>query len=407
MRLEITVDGGKPFYFPLTKDVIILGSSGTADIKIPQMHVSRKHLAVHRSGDKFYVEDLGSTNGSFVNDEKLEPSRKREFTSFFPIRMGSVVFIALVPDEEDDYQGSAAPVETSLASLAERSDALATSKQHRATAELQAKSDATRTVAIGKRLPPTLAKRAQKQNQSLVLQLGALVLVVATAAYYFYSENQAEAQAELQSQARAQAETSPSVAPSKQQEQKPPTAPSEAIADDDFLSRAEMDTIVARVKCVTEMEKALCTSIDGAGVESWGATEVDEQMVIVVDGSTFYEQAKKVMPVPDEIKNGTATVLALEAHDDHIWKLAASLFIKRSLSKMPYDKLKEDLLIFGLFHRKDGKLRLGAEIVGQADQFQNVSMLTGTKLLNDVAATGPGVLTILDRYYRFKSSELQ
>ena len=37
--------------------------------------ISRYHLKVDKSGDRLYVSDLNSTNGSFVNGEKIEPDR--------------------------------------------------------------------------------------------------------------------------------------------------------------------------------------------------------------------------------------------------------------------------------------------------------------------------------------------
>ncbi len=37
--------------------------------------VSRRHVKLHKSGDRFSIEDLGSVNGSYLNREKLTPNQ--------------------------------------------------------------------------------------------------------------------------------------------------------------------------------------------------------------------------------------------------------------------------------------------------------------------------------------------
>ncbi|MCB1198277.1 MAG: diguanylate cyclase [Deltaproteobacteria bacterium] len=53
-------------------DIIIAGRSSTCDITVPEDNVSRQHAKVYRRNKKFVVEDLGSTNGTFVNTKRIE-----------------------------------------------------------------------------------------------------------------------------------------------------------------------------------------------------------------------------------------------------------------------------------------------------------------------------------------------
>jgi pSer/pThr/pTyr-binding forkhead associated (FHA) protein len=41
------------------------------DIVVPDPEVSRRHAAVHTLDDGVAIEDLGSTNGTFVNDRRI------------------------------------------------------------------------------------------------------------------------------------------------------------------------------------------------------------------------------------------------------------------------------------------------------------------------------------------------
>lgn len=57
--------------YALTKDVTTLGRDITNDIVINDRETSRHHLRLLLSGDSVSVEDLGSTNGTFVNGKRV------------------------------------------------------------------------------------------------------------------------------------------------------------------------------------------------------------------------------------------------------------------------------------------------------------------------------------------------
>ncbi len=61
--------------FELTKDIITLGRDITNDITINDPEVSRHHLRFTRGADGYTIEDLGSTNGTFINGQRLTGSR--------------------------------------------------------------------------------------------------------------------------------------------------------------------------------------------------------------------------------------------------------------------------------------------------------------------------------------------
>jgi serine/threonine protein kinase len=66
-RLVVETDEGETVY-PLD-DELIIGRAGK--LAIADARVSRRHARVFRQGAGFLVEDLGSSNGTFVNDEKI------------------------------------------------------------------------------------------------------------------------------------------------------------------------------------------------------------------------------------------------------------------------------------------------------------------------------------------------
>lgn len=57
--------------YEISKDVTTLGRDITNDIVINDRETSRHHLRLQRSTDTVTVEDLGSTNGTFVNGKRV------------------------------------------------------------------------------------------------------------------------------------------------------------------------------------------------------------------------------------------------------------------------------------------------------------------------------------------------
>ncbi len=56
----------------LYKSRIKIGRASECEIQLSSSGVSRKHALITREGDAFFIEDLGSTNAIFLNDEKVQ-----------------------------------------------------------------------------------------------------------------------------------------------------------------------------------------------------------------------------------------------------------------------------------------------------------------------------------------------
>ena len=71
--------------YDLMKDKTIIGRSSKADVHIDQDAISRGHAQVTCQGTRVLIKDLGSTNGTYVNDELL--------TDEYQLRNGDLVKI--------------------------------------------------------------------------------------------------------------------------------------------------------------------------------------------------------------------------------------------------------------------------------------------------------------------------
>ena len=74
---DVLVDVRKKENIELDFFPCVIGKDGErVDKIIREQSVSRVHLKVYNQGDDYYVEDQNSTNGTFINDEMLDPFQK-------------------------------------------------------------------------------------------------------------------------------------------------------------------------------------------------------------------------------------------------------------------------------------------------------------------------------------------
>jgi serine phosphatase RsbU (regulator of sigma subunit)/pSer/pThr/pTyr-binding forkhead associated (FHA) protein len=72
--LEVLDGKDKGKVYTIQRDETVLGRLAYCDVVFAQKNISRQHTRVVRSGGEYYVEDLNSTNGTFLNGKRV---RKR------------------------------------------------------------------------------------------------------------------------------------------------------------------------------------------------------------------------------------------------------------------------------------------------------------------------------------------
>jgi len=75
--------------FQLDSDSMTIGRSGDVNILINEQSVSRQHARCHTNGQKTEIEDMGSSNGTYINDQRI--AHKTALSDGDIIRVGNIL----------------------------------------------------------------------------------------------------------------------------------------------------------------------------------------------------------------------------------------------------------------------------------------------------------------------------
>lgn len=111
---------------PLAAEKIVLGRAVENDIVITSKRISREHACVRRQGWRLILEDLGSTNGTYLNGQRIQTAV--QLRDGDQIKVGDVQFVfhdpdvttqdSAVPDLEVDTLAGVVRVDRQVVSLA-------------------------------------------------------------------------------------------------------------------------------------------------------------------------------------------------------------------------------------------------------------------------------------------------
>ncbi len=126
-HFKIRWHNGKTNYFPIQKDKILIGRSLEADLHIPETlrFISSRHVEILKTDTGFVIRDLNSTNGTLLNNQRLQPDHLYPLGNESIIRIGddeygvSVSFTFINPATQakgmDGFLQSAPPTEIAKA----------------------------------------------------------------------------------------------------------------------------------------------------------------------------------------------------------------------------------------------------------------------------------------------------
>ncbi len=84
--------------YPLTSDVVIIGRGEDCTISINDLYMSNQNTQLWFEDKEWYIADMGSTNGTYINGEKMT-DEPLILDSGDRIRIGQVEFVIVIVGE--------------------------------------------------------------------------------------------------------------------------------------------------------------------------------------------------------------------------------------------------------------------------------------------------------------------
>lgn len=89
-RISIVEPNGIQRVRPLTRQGLTIGRGTENDLVLAYSNISRNHARITCQGQSYYVTDLGSANGTYLGDAKLEPNVPKLWQWGRPLKIGDI-----------------------------------------------------------------------------------------------------------------------------------------------------------------------------------------------------------------------------------------------------------------------------------------------------------------------------
>src|SRR5687767_13339931 len=86
--LSLKFPNGQVSYFPIQKNITVVGRTAEANLSIPYRFISSKHFELRQTDNHFTIMDLNSTNGTLLNNKPLVPNEPVPIHHSAIIRIG-------------------------------------------------------------------------------------------------------------------------------------------------------------------------------------------------------------------------------------------------------------------------------------------------------------------------------
>lgn len=90
MRFSAQIEFDKTMDVEIPQPAVTIGRASGNDIVVPHDSISRNHCTVQLSKGVFTITDHGSSNGTFIDGERIAPNKPKNFLATSQIILGKI-----------------------------------------------------------------------------------------------------------------------------------------------------------------------------------------------------------------------------------------------------------------------------------------------------------------------------
>lgn len=258
MYLKFKLSNGQVVEGNVDKNPVTIGRSNKADFVVPDEALSRQHCLIELNEGTFYITDLGSANGVFLDGNRIPSDQKTTFTTFMQLALGPLEFSV------EDEAG-----ETSAPQYRDQSDANNATAVTRVISKNQSKKH------FDKRRDSAQSKKDKTAIDPKLM--GAFLLVALLAVGYYFGMSEGEEIAEGSQELSAES-TGPVI--QKVERLKFSTPP-------EFSSEDYYQNIETKKTCTGFSD--LCEEFKLSEAENEGVYQEKKELYIFLNPTSFYD----------------------------------------------------------------------------------------------------------------------
>lgn len=327
MKLIFHIHNGQAEEFNVPKDVVIIGRGSHCDVVLPYEGFSRQHAKIELSNGEMFVTDLGSTNGVFLEGQRIPNGQPVKMQSFLNLQIGPAHQVEILEDISEES--------SAIVSTREKTN----SKIHINPTPLNKEKTNTKTKGmdtglikkVSKKSMPAVPGSQKKINPSFLVA----ALLIAGLAYYYMRPQEV---------APPEAANAPVI-----------TAPVVELTETKFLSAAMIESLAKNKSC--EGDKApWCSAAEILSSSSEGVV-IDGRSLILYYNLTLFMNEKKHEKFDALTEQKRLEVLMLR-------KIFSSVILRSFLKQTNIDNFQA---IAGTMSGSELKLKIGIKMKRDLD----------------------------------------
>jgi predicted component of type VI protein secretion system len=177
MHIALKLLTGEVIEKTVDESVVTIGRSPQCTIHVPHDAMSRNHCQIEIINGEVFVTDLKSTNGVYIDNEKIEPNQKVPYQTYLNLSFGAVLTAQIVLED----------IVEPAQEISSFKSEMIPEKKTQSMAQTVVYSTPIRKEKKG--LPGPQPNKSNNQNLRLWMNNALVFLLLAFAVYYYLNQD--------------------------------------------------------------------------------------------------------------------------------------------------------------------------------------------------------------------------